>query len=61
MKRTAPGRPPLDRNDPSVSIHVKLTTRQYDDVYRRAQRDRVSVPAIIRRDLRAPRRDDDGE
>jgi hypothetical protein len=49
--RQGPGRPPLDDDDDSVPVHVKMTTQQYDDVYRRAQAERVSVPEIIRRSL----------
>jgi hypothetical protein len=50
MKRTQ-GRPPLDADDPSVDVHVRMPSKQYDDTFLRAQRDRVSVPEIIRRDL----------
>lgn len=51
MKRSHPGRPPLDDGEASVPVHVKMTTTQYDDTYVRAQRARVSVPEQIRRDL----------
>jgi hypothetical protein len=51
MKRTTPGRPPLDDDDASVPVCVSLPGRQYDAMYTRAQRDGVTVPEVIRRDL----------
>lgn len=51
MKRTHPGRPPLDDDDPSVSVSISLPSKQFDALCKRAQRDDVSVPEIIRRDL----------
>jgi len=48
-----PGRPPLDDDDDSVPVHLTLTGRDYDDLYQRAQQERVSVPEQIRRTLRA--------
>jgi len=48
-----PGRPRLDDDDDSVPVHLTLTARQYDAVYERARRERVSVPEIIRRDVHA--------
>jgi hypothetical protein len=53
MKRT--GRPPLSDDGDSVPVHVKLSPRDYDETYRRARRDRVSVPEQIRRELHAGR------
>jgi hypothetical protein len=53
MKRS-PGRPPLDDNDPSTQVGVRMPSKQFDDLYRRAQRERVSVAEIIRRELRSP-------
>ena len=55
MKKT-PGRPPLDDSDDSVPVHLTITARQYDDLFARAQRDRVSVPEVIRRDLQAQKK-----
>lgn len=52
MKR-APGRPPLDDDDPSVPVCVKMPLKQYDDTYGRAKLARVSVPEQIRHDMRA--------
>lgn len=43
------GHPRLDDDDESVPVHLTLPSRQYDDLYERARRDRVSVPEVIRR------------
>ena len=51
MKRP-PGRPPIDRDDPSVDVHLRMPSKLYDEAFERAQRGRVSVPEIIRRDMR---------
>jgi hypothetical protein len=51
MKRS-PGRPPLDDDEDSVPIHLTVTASTYDDLYRRAQREGLSVPETIRRTLR---------
>jgi len=45
------GRPPLDRGDSSVSVHLTVTARQYDALHRAAQTLRRSVPEVIRRAL----------
>ncbi len=52
MRPTRRGRPPLDETDPSVDVHVKMSSKQYDATYQRAQRERVTVPEMIRRDVR---------
>jgi predicted HicB family RNase H-like nuclease len=44
----SPGRPPLDRNDPSTTVHLRLPGRRYDELYAAAQRERISVPQLIR-------------
>jgi len=49
MKR---GRPPLDRDDPSSQVHVRLPSKQYDAAARRAALERVSRAEWIRRALR---------
>ena len=51
MKRTnRPGRPPLDPDDPSVRVGVSLPSKEYDDLYARARRERAKgVPEMIRR------------
>ncbi len=55
MKRTHPGRPPLDEDDPSARITLSLPSKQLDTYCQRALRAAVSVPEIIRRDLQAQR------
>jgi hypothetical protein len=54
-----PGRPPLDRHDPSVRLSVKIPSRQYDELFQQAQRARVSLPEMVRRKLRRDDTDDD--
>ena len=51
MKRT-PGRPPLDDDDPSVTVTVRMPSKDFDEVCKRAQRERVNVRELIRRDIR---------
>jgi len=48
MKRP-PGRPPLDANDTSVHVGVKLPAKRFDELCRRALHEDVSVPEVIRR------------
>jgi hypothetical protein len=55
------GRPPIADDDPSTSVHVRLPSRQYDEVYRQAQLERVSIPEIIRRSLDPSRRSRDDD
>jgi hypothetical protein len=45
------GRPPLDAEDPdgSVSVNLRLPSRQYDALHAEARQQRVSVPELIRR------------
>jgi hypothetical protein len=43
-----PGRPPLDDDDPSTQMSLRLPSKQYDAVYRAAERARVTVPEYIR-------------
>lgn len=50
MKRP-PGRPPLDKDDPSVEVCVTLPSKKYDDLYERARQERTTVPELIRRKL----------
>ena len=52
------GRPPLDDNDPSVAISLRVPSKQYDALYERASRERVTVPELIRRALARECRDD---
>lgn len=48
FRRRPRGRPPLDPDDPSVSVHVRLVSKQYDVLYRRAKREGASVAATLR-------------
>jgi len=50
-----PGRPPIDPPDRSVVVSLTIPARTYDAYYRRARAARVSVPELIRRDLRTRR------
>jgi hypothetical protein len=56
MTPRQPGRPPLDRDDPSVSVHFRLPTKQYDDLWQRATRERVPVADFIRKRLEPPQK-----
>lgn len=51
MKRTHPGRPRVDDDDTSVEVGVTLPAKQFDAYARRALREDVTVPEIIRREL----------
>jgi hypothetical protein len=44
-----PGRPPLDEHDSSVQVGVTLPSKQFDELCKRALREDVSVPEIVRR------------
>ena len=50
--RNPPGRPPLQRGEPSVSVHLRVTGSQYDRLEQRARDARVNVPELIRRRLK---------
>jgi hypothetical protein len=50
MTTRPPGRPPLDDNDPSVDVRLRVPSKQYDKMYADAQRERLpSVAELIRR------------
>ena len=51
------GRPPLDPEDPSIAVHFRLPSKQYDAHYQQAQRERLTMSEWIRQMLRqaAPR------
>jgi len=51
--RPGPGRPPLDRADPTVRVCISVTTKTYDDLDRRARAARVNLSEYIRHQLRA--------
>jgi hypothetical protein len=57
MALKRPGRPPLDPDDPAVDVHLRLPSKQYDDVYQRAQQAKTTVPDLIRRMLKGSAED----
>lgn len=56
MKRTHPGRPRVDDDDATVEVGVSLPAKQFDGYAKRALLEDVSVPEIIRRDLKEKHR-----
>jgi hypothetical protein len=51
--RRKPGRPPLDPTDPvSVSMNLKLPSKQFDAVYQAARQQRCSMPDLVRTAVR---------
>lgn len=56
-----PGRPRSIRgpNEASVVIGLKLPSRVFDQIFREAQRARITMPEVIRRRLRAKERLED--
>lgn len=51
MKRQ-PGRPPLDEHDVSAQVSVVLPSKQLAALCAKAQRERLTVPELIRAMLR---------
>lgn len=51
-ERRRPGRKPLDPADPSVNVHFRLPSKQYDAIYARARHAGETIPELIRRRLR---------
>lgn len=49
-----PGRPPLDKDDPSVPVSVSFPSKQLAAVEADARRERITVQEWIRRVLRQP-------
>lgn len=49
--KNPPGRPPLDRTDPSIHVGLTLPSKQYLGLEARANHERVTIQEIIRRDL----------
>lgn len=45
------GRPRLDPDDTTVTICVRFSPDRYDVLFAEAQRERVSVPELLRRAL----------
>jgi hypothetical protein len=58
---TKRGRPPLTPGDTPARIEVLVPSTQYDRLYERAQRDGLSIPAIVRRGLTRELADRDDE
>lgn len=55
-----PGRRPLAATQrKSAAVTVKLTTQEYDRADRRATRERVTLPELMRRSLSSRLNDDD--
>jgi hypothetical protein len=54
-----PGRPPLDPEHPSATVHLTVPGPTYDAIYAQAQRDGVSIPEVIRRKLARDHGDDE--
>jgi hypothetical protein len=50
------GRPALAPDDPSVSVHLRLPSSQYDELYARARAERSSVAEVIREAVRPKRK-----
>jgi hypothetical protein len=46
-----PGRPPIRQGEPSKSVHLRVSTSQYDRLEQRADASRLTVPEVIRRRL----------
>lgn len=51
MKRS-PGRPPLDEQDATAQISVKLPAKQLSELCAQASRERKTLPQLIRDRLR---------
>lgn len=56
-----PGRPPIDRSDPSQSVTVALPGRVFKELDRVAKEHRTNVQTIIRQRLRVTADDDSDE
>jgi hypothetical protein len=52
VTKRRPGRPSVDAVERSVYVGVTLTAAQYDAFCKQALREAVSVPEVIRRELR---------
>lgn len=44
-----PGRPPLDKDDPSVPVTVCLPSKKFDELCAIARRQDQSLPEVVRR------------
>lgn len=48
---TRPGRPPLDPDDPSVQVSLRLPSKQFDATQKRADEARMTIAEWIRKML----------
>lgn len=55
------GRPSVGGSSPSVGVHLRLPTPQYDRLCQRATAAGVSVPELLRRELQRTPADEDEE
>jgi hypothetical protein len=46
------GRPPLDPDSDSVNLTVRVSTRQYDELYAQARRERRTLSEVVRQSFR---------
>jgi len=53
MRTTRRGRPPLDRDDPSQLLHLRIPSKQYAATTTQALRERLTRAEWVRRTLRA--------
>ncbi len=52
-KTNRPGRPTLDADrQPSTQVGVRMPPQHFDKLYKRAERDGVSIAEVIRQQLR---------
>lgn len=57
MTKRPPGRPPLDAHDPhTAQLCVTLPSKQFDELYRHAHRERISMAEVVRRALAADKK-----
>lgn len=49
-----PGRPAIARGEPSAMVTFRLSLREADALYRRAQREQTTVSELLRRASRPP-------
>jgi len=57
-----PGRTPIgDREQPAARVNVLVPPGQYDQAYRRAAADGVSIPEVLRRGLKRYLKADDDD
>jgi hypothetical protein len=53
QKTNRPGRPALDEDgERSTAVGVRLSPKEFDALYQRAARDRLTMSEVVRRDIR---------